>query len=224
MLEARLRESELIKSLRPVHNRRLRRSRELCSWCWSADADGYRPPRLALLDERMPDTEDLPHWGLFRTRRQARETLRKLARERGLCPRRLGLETGRGACFGSQLGHCAGVCAGRESAAQHDLRLLEALAGLRRVVWPYAGAVGLRERAADGSVRAMHVIDRWRWLGCLEEVEIPPDPALATRQPLDLDHYRILAAALRRARPGDVVPLVRAGQGANGSSPRGETW
>ncbi|MDX1594717.1 MAG: GIY-YIG nuclease family protein, partial [Gammaproteobacteria bacterium] len=209
VLEAKLRESSLIKTLRPVHNRRLRRSRELCSWSWTASPGAYRPPSLVTLDGRVPGEGDGEHWGLFRTRRRARETLRELARARGLCPRRLGLERGRGACFGSQLGHCAGVCRGREREEQHDLRLLEGFAGLRRFVWPHAGAVGLRERDANGRVVTVHVIDRWRWLGPLDELDLPLPRGLAETQPLDLDHYRLLTAALRAARPGDLVALER---------------
>ena len=207
VLEARLRESTLIKRLRPLHNRQLRRSRELCSWCWSAEGDPYRPPRLVVLDGEIPGAGDDTHWGVFRTRRAAREALHKLARARRLCPRRLGLERGKGSCFGAQLGHCAGVCCGRESAAQHDLRLLEGLVAMRRFVWPYRGPIGLRERDAGGAVRAVHVVDRWRWLGCLEDLDLPIAGAQVAREALDLDQYKILAAALRRARPGDLVDL-----------------
>ncbi len=206
VLEARLRESRLIKALRPLHNRQLRRSRELCSWCWTPD--GERPPRLVALDGRVPGADDAEHWGLFRTRRAAREALRKLARARRLCLRRLGLEKGRGRCFGAQLGQCAGACCGCETPAQHDLRLLEGLAALRRFVWPYVGPIGLRERRGDGAVRAVHVIDRWRWLGCLEDLDLPLDARCDDADALDLDQYRILAAALRSARPGDLVDLA----------------
>lgn len=210
VLEARLRESALIKRLRPLHNRQLRRSRELCSWCWAPGGDGDRPPQLVVLDGECPGAHDVEHWGLFRSRRAAREALLKLARARRLCLRRLGVERGRGACFGAQLGQCAGVCCGRESAAQHDLRLLEGLAALRRFFWPYTGPVGLRERDAAGGVRAVHVIDRWRWIGCLEDVDLPVTEMRVPRDPLDLDQYKILAAALRKARPGDLVDLSAA--------------
>ena len=207
VLEARLRESALIKQLRPLHNRQLRRSRELCTWRWAPEGGSCRPPRLVVLDGEVPGADEVEHWGLFRTRRAAREALRKLARARRLCLRRLGLERGKGACFGAQLGHCAGVCCGREHASQHDLRLLEGLVALRRFVWPYRGPVGLRERDPGGAVRTVHVLDRWRWLGCLEDLELPLDDRSVTHAALYLDQYRNLAAALRKARPGDLVDL-----------------
>ena len=59
-------------------------------------------------------------------------------------------------------------------------------------------------------MRTVHVIDRWRWIGCLEDVDLPVTELRVARDPLDLDQYRILAAALRKARPGDLVDLSAA--------------
>ncbi|MGC1818547.1 MAG: exonuclease domain-containing protein, partial [Casimicrobiaceae bacterium] len=94
---ALLRESELIKSRMPAHNRRLRRKAEA----------GV----MHLVDgiARYVVAEDVDHallcggHGPFSSRTAMRSTLRKLADAHRLCPRRLGLERGAdGPCFSRQ--------------------------------------------------------------------------------------------------------------------------
>ena len=55
-------------------------------------------------------------FGTFRLKRQAIEILRKITEEHRLCPRAIGLESGKGPCFAYQLKRFNGVCAGKESA------------------------------------------------------------------------------------------------------------
>lgn len=67
-----------------------------------------------------------------------------------MCGKFLGLESGKGACFGYQLKRCIGVCMGKESPEMHYLRVKQALVGLRLKRWPYAGKIGIREQAHGG--------------------------------------------------------------------------
>ena len=195
-----------VKALAPVHNRRLRRSVELCAWHWRAQAPAD-PPRL--VSARDLDPEDFADLhGLFRSRSAAREELRALSVEHGLCPILLGLERGRGPCFAHQIRRCRGACVGKESRLAHGLRLGEALTRLKMRPWPFAGRVGIREPGGTGD--SLIVLDRWCYLGtacsdaALQELlEERPRPVF------DLDTYRILTRyLLGPARPRcTVVPL-----------------
>ena len=90
-----------------------------------------RVPRLRLVGADGLDAERICALrGVFRSRRAALEALRGLADEHGLCLQTLGFEAARkrtGACFRHQIRRCAGVCAGRESLAAHQARLVLAL-------------------------------------------------------------------------------------------------
>jgi DNA polymerase-3 subunit epsilon len=92
----------------------------------------------------------------------------------------------------------------------HDGRVRLALVALKLRPWPFAGAIGIRERSADGAGSVLHVIDRWRHLGTAADDADVADllertPALA----FDADSYRIVARCLERLGPRDVVVLAR---------------
>ena len=201
-LGALLRESELIKSRMPAHNRALRRKAEagvmelvdgIPRFVAAAGIDGTRLPGA---------------FGPFSSRTAMRATLRKLAAAHRLCPRRLGLErTSDGPCFARQLRRCEGWCAGEESPESHDARLAAALAPLAIPAWPVAGIGLLRERAADGERVDVHAFLDWHWLGTARDdgelgrlCEMPPRPEF------DLDVTRLL---LRRYAAA-ALPLVAA--------------
>ena len=170
-------EARLIKTRKPVFNRKLRGSSEL--WAIALRDDSAMPlARIAMLD-----TLDDPgaSYGMFRRRSDAERALEGLLREHQLCAKWLGLEESEGSCIGFQLGRCRGVCIGRELPALHTVRARLALSGLKRRDWPFAGPIGIRERDWRG-VEETHVFDRW----CYND------------EPFDLDIYRILTGFLDR--------------------------
>ncbi|MFP4295871.1 MAG: exonuclease domain-containing protein [Halothiobacillaceae bacterium] len=203
-LGALLLEAELIKDRAPLFNRRLRRARRVCALSWSAGT-GQPPQVVDLAGRASLPTRDL--FGLFRSRRQARERLAGLAEEHGLCQRLLGLQSGRGPCFAAQLGRCRGACCGRESPEAHEARLALALDPLRLRDWPYPGPVGIEEQAPDRNLWRMHVVDRWCYLGVAESRARAERLAVEGAGRLDLDLYRILLRFLQPDSP--VVVLGR---------------
>jgi DNA polymerase-3 subunit epsilon len=199
---ALLMEAQLIKQWQPTHNRRLRRSNQLCTWrlvpVRHGDEEGFQP-ELAWardLDWRRQDQV----YGLFSSQRDATKTLREIAETAQLCVVTLGLEkapTGR-ACFGFQLQQCSGVCVGRESWAAHADRLKQVLSDWRVQTWPYGGPVKVKEG------QGWHVLDGWSYLGtAMSDADVPG--LLAQGRPaFDKDTYKILASRL----PGmDVQPV-----------------
>ena len=143
---ALLQEAALIKKLQPSHNRQLRRNSELCSFHLLDHGAGLLQPELVYAREvdfgRTPGL-----YGLFKSAREATETLTALADEYGLCHALLGLEKvapGK-PCFAHQLHKCLGACVGKETLPKHALRLVQALSRLRLRQWPCAGPGFIRE-------------------------------------------------------------------------------
>ena len=98
---------------------------------------------------------------MFRSIRHATSWLERAVAELGLCPGRLGLETiTSGACFSYQLGRCRGVCAGHESHADHDSRLLDRIKTYQFISWAFDNPLALS--ATNSVVRESVVIDNWQ--------------------------------------------------------------
>ena len=214
-LGALLLESRLVKDMQPVLNRRLRSEKQLCAWRLADDPAAQ--PLLNLV--RMDDVDGgglAQLYGVYRSKRQALESLRDLAELHKLCPQAIGLESGKGPCFACQIGHCTGVCAGRESPAVHHLRLQLALAAQRLQAWPYPGRVALREHDTRTGRTDVHIFEQWCHLATVRD-EADLEAALQSRRDnaalaFDLDTYRLLLKRLAGAPPGTVFALPGAAQ------------
>ena len=207
-LGALLRESVLIKSRMPAHNRALRRKLEAGVLEIVAGIPHF--VAAAGVDcARLCGT-----YGPFASRASARGALRMLAAGHRLCPLRLRLERrASGPCFSRQLRRCNGVCVGEETPEAHDCRLLEALAPLAIPAWPLSGPALVRECAADGERVDVHLVRDWCWLGTArDDGEFAALAAAPQRAEFDLDVTRLL---LRRHRAGalTLLPFASASAG-----------
>lgn len=200
-------ENAAIKAETPLYNRRQRRSRKLWTQRLQEDIEGFLqvvPSDFCPAGERIESV-----FGLFRSRKHIDESLRSLARDQGLCLRMLGAERGRGPCFQYQIGRCSGACAGQETAADHNARLLAALEQQRIAAWPFPGPVLLceqRSRASpydgkDGPLQPkqqFHLLHHWSYLGTYERRDRARQAAKKDRDLIfDRDTYRIAIRALR---------------------------
>lgn len=195
-------ENAAIKGESPLYNRRQRRSRTLWTLRLVEDVSGFLtavPSNFSPVAER-----DETVFGLFRSPHHLHQALAALARDQRLCLRMLGLERGRGACFQSQIGRCAGACAGRESAEAHNARLLDSLDHQRIAAWPWQGSVLLHEtREGDGRpgqpARHYHLVNHWSYQGSFARRDSARAASrTGTGRTFDRDAYRILLAALRK--------------------------
>jgi len=195
-LGALLLEARLVKELAPIHNRQLRRNRDLFSLRLTAGRQAH--PVLAVVSLNAVDSVEWQNlFGMFRSRREAEKHLREIVREHGLCTRVLGLEKGDGACFGYQIKKCRGACVGREPLPLHKARLMIALAGLKIRSWPFKGAVGIREKSPTGERIDIHVLNNWQHLGTADGEERLRDIFERPDQlSFDLDSYKILTRFL----------------------------
>jgi DNA polymerase-3 subunit epsilon len=207
-LGALLLEARLVKEKSPLHNRHLRRGEDLCSYRFTPAAEGgVALERVDLRDFDPHDLADL--YGVFKSRKEAVNTLRDLAAAHGLCHQRVGLECGRGPCHAYQIKRCRGVCAGKESVASHDLRMKAALSLVKIRVWPFPGSIAIREYNADTERSEWHVFDAWCHLGSVSNAADLHEAIGARDAPkFDLDTYRILKRELeRRANTLEITRL-----------------
>ncbi|TYT25419.1 excinuclease Cho [Luteimonas viscosa] len=192
-LGAQLLEAQQIKLRQPLHNRLLRRRRQLCS------IRLLRGRPEVVHSHEVPFASAAGLHGLFSSRAVALQALRAIADDNRLCYGLVGLERlapGR-PCFRAALDRCAGACCGREPLAGHALRLAAALQALRVAPWPYAGAVGLVEEGTDMS--QIHVVRDWHYLGSAAR-RAAARRLVAPVAGFDPDGYRILAEPLTSGR------------------------
>ena len=202
-LGALLLESRLIKESLPIHNRRLRRASDLCAWQLREAAPGdFRPQLVSGRDADFGRSNEL--FGLFSSKREATNTLRKIAEAYALCPTVLGLEkpvqAGR-ACFAHQVGKCKGACIGKEPIGVHSARMMAALAKLKLQAWPYPGAIGVVERNDFLDEEDVHVVDGWRFLGTAKcEADIHELLSRPVDAQFDMDTYKLLKSHMMKGK------------------------
>lgn len=200
---ALLLESRLVKQLKPLHNRRLREHSEICAWHLEEVEPGDFRPRLVYADAVDLATTD-ECYGPFNTKREAHNTLRKIAEAYKLCPPLLGLEKPNKTprpCFTFQVGQCKGACVGREARALHSARLMSALAKLKLQPWPWPGPIGLVERDEFRDVEEVHILAGWRYLGTARcAADIPALLEQGKDIPFDMDIYKLLKTHLKKGK------------------------
>lgn len=203
-LEALLLESQLVKEKLPLYNKQLRRVTKIMIARRRMNDTGYYTVSLEGADPAaLPMDQDLV--AMYTRRSQARTALEACVKEWNLCPKLLGLEKGKGACFLSQLGRCRGACAGQESAGSYNARVIAAFERSKVATWPYKGPVLVQEKTAvpQQTVSGL-VVDGWRVIGRLRQ-ESYCDPVLEPAPGgFDLDAYHILTSYIT-TKPGRLL-------------------
>ena len=189
-LGALLTESQQIKELMPLHNRRLRRKTDLVLALRTTSPEGYPTiilERHGIIDPRTIDQV----MAVYTSERAAKEALLTLAKEYYLCHKLLHLQKTTSSCFPFQLKRCLGACIGEESPQNYTLRLDEAFAHTRLQIWPYTQPLLITEELEDLPGSSGYLIDQWCLLAqiaqCDQDVSITNNPL-----PFDLDHYKII--------------------------------
>lgn len=118
-LVALLKENEEIKSIKPKHNRALRRTKFKSQLVHFRDEAGYINLRLEKADPRKE------HITTFATSHSAKQYLERMLVEYNLCQSKMGLYTTDSNCFNYTIKACDGACVGKESAAEYNARVTE---------------------------------------------------------------------------------------------------
>lgn len=198
-MEALLMESRLIKELQPLYNVRLRQTQGMCVAVFTSEEGGYT--RVELERKHHLSSSDLSSLAaVFRTKREGEKALSELAEKHLLCKKMLGLEKGRGPCFGSHVELCAGACCGKEDRASHNARVEKAFAPLRFTQWPSQAPLAYTEYNPITEQTALHVFSQWCHVGSFQgedglqlSLNVPSEQEHA----FDIDTYHILRRFLR---------------------------
>ena len=203
-------ENAAIKAETPLYNRRQRQVRKLWTIHLNRSRDNFLQPVSA--DFSPWGERALDSYGLFHNRRHVDNTVRRHARDHGLCLLMLGLDAGKGPCFQYQLKRCDGACAGVETPEEHNARLLSVLDRDRIAAWPFTGPLLLVERnirpQRNQPAEQYHLVNHWSWLGCFDDTENAHQASQDNHQTVfDRDAYRMLMSALRKGKL-DLVDAV----------------
>ncbi len=207
-LGALLKESELIKKMQPVYNRRLRLSRELVVVQQTQNEQGYSTVQLESFKDITPD--QLPTiMGIFRSQKQAKQFLQMVACDYQLCPKLLKLETSKGACFDHRLERCKGACIGSEKVMVYNLRFLEAFTKYKIQRWPYSEPILISESDPISGKKQHFLVDNWCVLGVAESDQSDAQISTLDQISFDLDAYKILRSFLAKKGKLNIKPLVQ---------------
>lgn len=207
-LGAQLLELKEIKKLNPIYNRRSRASKTLVSIKLEKNAEGFLEARIC----RELDLKHLDqYYGLYRSAQAAQKALVALANTNQVCRKLLGLEKGKGACFGYQTHSCKGACINGESVELYNLRVQIAFHALQLKVWPYEGMIGIKEVHPTASWEQIHVVYNWRHIATVSsESELYSLLSDHNHEPVafDLDSYKLLSKAILNPNTGvKIIPL-----------------
>ncbi len=202
-------ESQLIKSMLPLYNKRLRNSRKMLILKRHTNEHGYetvtREPFIS--GDALGEIRDI--LGIFRSDKDAKEFLYMTAKDYSLCPKLLGLEKTSTACFYHRLGYCPGACEQKEPSVRYNMRMTTAFTASKLMHWPFTGPVAIEEKSPDG-ITEYTVIDNWCYLGSIRIDQEGNRDESHTPLGFDLDTYKILRSFLKNSRyNAKIVPLSK---------------
>ncbi len=192
-LAALILESRLIKELQPVYNRMLRRV-SLYAMLVKASSNGYAT--LSLRSGSIDDDTDLTSiYGIYKNRTVAKKRLDEVTRTFGLCPKLMGLEKAKSACFHYSLGKCKGACINEEGADLYNRRFEIALENSKIASWQYPTAISVPINEEGESV----IINNW----IIQGFQSPEGNMIINddiKPMFDVDEYKIIRQFVRQNR------------------------
>ena len=198
-IEALLLESAKVKELQPIHNRMLRRKTQQAVLVKTETEDGYTS--IAIENRQLDEETELDSiYGVYTTRMQAKTRLDSFMKTFQLCPKLLGLESGKGACFRSQLGLCKGACIGKEPAELYNRRVEYALERSKIEAWPFKGELSV----AISQTKAL-LIDQWIVKGYITALEDGTTYLERISNGFDMDTYKIIRSYLRNNKANIIL-------------------
>lgn len=191
-LSALILESELIKKMQPLYNRKLRNSRGLVVLRRATTKDGYFSLVIGKGEEiKSEELDDV--LGIFKSQKSAKEHLSRITNEFSLCQKLLGLQKVSGPCFSYHLEKCKGACVKKENPTLFNARFIMAFASTKLKSWPFSGPIIIREKKDD--IGEALVFDKWCYLGKYSEYSYEEKDG--TTPLSDFDIYKILQSFLK---------------------------
>lgn len=189
-LGALIMESRLIKELQPIYNRMLRR---MTKYTLLVKTETDRYATLTAETNDIDSSSDLSIiYGIFKNRTAAKKKLDELTRTFFLCPKLMGLEKTKGACFQYSIGRCKGACIGEETPELYNRRFEIALMHSKVETWKYPSAVSVQVNEDGDRV----IIENWIIKGFQN---VNGELIIHDIEPtFDVDEYKILRRFLKQ--------------------------
>lgn len=209
-MEALLLESQLVKDMLPLYNQQLRFKRLQVILRKNLDENGYL--RVSSTAVNLAEYDDLSQvYGVYPSRMSAKAALLRHREVFGLCPKLLGLESGKGVCFQYHLNRCAGACDGKEAAKDYNARVDLAFEKSKLESWPFSTPVVITELPAEGEPVSGLIVDKWCVVGRVYYKARKPNKIERTKRLFDIDTYKILRSfILKKPEKIRVEPLQSA--------------
>jgi DNA polymerase-3 subunit epsilon len=191
-LGASLVELSKIKTEFPVYNRMSRKVERL--WYVQKHTDETLYATFSLVPDDNITSEKLDSiYGVFKSKRQGVKVLTELAKEHKLCPKLLGIESGKGVCFSHQLGLCSGACAHSVDVTEYNALVEQVFADRKMRTWPYKGKVTLKYYDERKERAEVFVVDNWILEQALVYETDEPQHLLGDLEHMfDYDVYKVL--------------------------------
>lgn len=200
-VEALLLESQLVKEKLPVYNVKLRKKREQTVLVVEPDEAGY--DRARLLEKNVSEFTDPEHiFGIYDSRRGAKEAIHRARNTFDLCSMLLGMEHPKAACFRYQLGKCKGACIGEESPEKYNDRMRLAFQRSRVESWKFSEPVAVKIT----DTKAL-VVDHWIVTGEVAYFDDSYEQTTYEQPTFDIDSYKIISNFMRTHKQA-IVPLT----------------
>ena len=200
-LSALLKESFLVKKLQPLYNRKLRYAYQMLCLVRKVDNEGFNTIEIRELNKiDLPRIQNI--LAVFRSNKQIKDFLAKIAKDYQLCHKLLGLEKTKKMCFAYHLGNCKGACLNKEKPVFYNLRFDQAFYKYKVQTWPFSGPVLIKEA---GEQEAGFLIDNWCLLGKITD-ERDLEEIVKKEYTFDYDTYKILAKTLQK--PGKFIQII----------------
>ncbi|HEX6416593.1 MAG TPA: exonuclease domain-containing protein [Candidatus Saccharimonadales bacterium] len=191
-LAALMLESKLVKEQLPLFNRMLRRVTSYAILQKDTNEEGYAV--IKVRSGRPDEDVDLQNvYGLYESRTKAKKRLEEMTKTFELCPKLMGIENTKSACFSYSLGKCKGACIGKEPRESYNRRFEIALEHTRIEQWPFDSPIAVPMNEAGDAV----VINNWIVQGYLNG---EGDMTLADEPRFDMDEYKIVRRFIRENR------------------------
>jgi DNA polymerase III subunit epsilon len=202
-LGALLLESQMIKELQPLHNRRLRKRRLLTAIRRLSVDEGnvdYQKTEIVYLEEISPEKigEIL---GVFKSKRQAEKYLEDISKEYSLCQKLLGMEKTKHECFGYQIKRCHGSCVGEENFAEYNQRFEVAFEKTAVRSWPYQGVLAIEEKNMEEGKGEVFFVQDWCLIAKGKYQESGMEIENIGEKVFDFDQYKILNRYISQRSP-----------------------
>lgn len=213
-LGALLKEAELIKSMQPIYNKKLRASRRLIVLQEVKKDNDYTRVAMEELTEINP-SQTATIITTCKSKKQAQEYLHALAEEHNLCKKLLGIEKigsnskQKTSCFGYRLGKCKGACVGKENMLSYNARCIIAFSKYKMKPWPFDGPIVIREENIFDKTTDEFLVDKWCLLGKKSTNEYVDGVFSEKDYRFDMDTYKILVRFVEHAKDTSITQVKK---------------